>query len=489
MLMLAAMLGLLPTNLQPVTQPTIEREFRAVWVATVDNIDYPSKPGLPVSQMKSEMIAILNKCKSLNLNAVIFQVRPSADALYASKYEPWSWYLTASQGKAPEGGFDPLTFAIEESHKRGMELHVWCNPYRANHPAQKGPLHSSHLANTNPRIVKKYGTYLWLDPSEKAVQDRSYNVFMDLVSRYDIDGIHIDDYFYPYPVTENNVKVDFPDSESYARYQRAGGKMSRGDWRRNSVNVFIKRVHDGIKERKPWVNFGISPFGIYRPGVPETIKAGIDQYDELYADALKWYQEGWCDYFTPQLYWPIAQTPQSFPVLLDWWARMNRKNVHLWPGQFTSRTDPKGGNWKATEVTDQINLVRKQKGSTGTVHFSMKALMNNWNGISDELKRSYAKPALVPASPWNKVPAPGKLSLIMDKKMPPGLHISVPKPDAVQWFVFQDTKGTVINMRKSTTVQTVRDANSTIFVSVMDRSGKLSPAETVKGYRLSQAGS
>lgn len=470
--------------MQASTPPPIEREFRAVWVATVDNIDYPSKPGLPVAQMKSELLAILDKCRSLNLNAVIFQVRPSADALYASKFEPWSWYLTGNQGTAPAAGFDPLSFAVEESHKRGMELHVWCNPYRANHPAQKGPIHESHLAKTKPGIVKKYGTYLWMDPSEKDVQDRSYNVFMDLVSRYDIDGLHIDDYFYPYPVTEGGKKVDFPDAASYAAYRGRGGTLSLGDWRRRNVDQFIQRVHKGIKSHKPWVNFGISPFGIYRPGVPASIKAGIDQYDELYADALKWYQQGWCDYFTPQLYWPIAQTPQSFPVLLDWWASVNKKKIHLWPGLYTSRTNPTSGNWKATEVSDQINLIRKQNGSTGAVHFSMKAIMNNWNGIADELKKTYAKPALVPASTWNKVPAPGKLSLIMDKKMPPGLHASVPNMAAVQWFVYQDSHGALVNMRGAQTVQTVRDPNGTIYVSVMDRSGKVGPTQTVKGYRL-----
>ena len=393
-------------NLNNAVMPPIDREFRAVWVATVDNIDYPSKPGLPVAKMKSEMIAILDKCAELNLNAVIFQVRPSADALYKSPLEPWSYYLTGEQGKAPEQGFDPLAFAIEESHKRGMELHAWCNPYRAKHPAQKGPMHQSHISNTHPSAVKTYGTYLWMDPAEKVVQDRSYDVFLDLVERYDLDGIHIDDYFYPYPITEGGKKVDFPDSKTWQAYKASGGLLSKADWRRKNVDDFIKRVHFGIKAKKPWVKFGISPFGIYRPGYPETIKAGIDQYDELYADALKWYREGWCDYYTPQLYWPIAQTAQSFPVLLNWWAENNPKGIHLWPGQFTSRTDPKGGNWKATEVTDQIALVRKHSGATGTVHFSMKALMNDWNGIAGQLKKAYPGPALVPVSPWLKVEKP-----------------------------------------------------------------------------------
>lgn len=384
------------------------REFRAVWVATVANIDYPSKPGLPVSALKSEMIAILDKCKELNLNAVILQVRPSADALYKSDLEPWSWYLTGEQGQAPADGFDPLTFAIDEAHKRGLELHAWCNPYRALHPAQKSGTASNHLARTNPGIVKQYGTYLWMDPGEKAVQDRSFDVFMDLVNRYDLDGIHIDDYFYPYPVTEGGNKVDFPDNESYAKYWSSGGRLGKKDWRRKNVDDFIQRFYTSLKATRPTVKFGISPFGIYRPGVPTGIRAGIDQYDELYADCLRWYREGWLDYYTPQLYWPIDQAPQAYPVLLKYWAEQNAKGRHFWPGNYTSRTNPQDGNWKPSELTNQIKLTRQQSGSDGNVHFSMKALMKNFNGVSDALKKdSYAKPALVPASPWLDSEAPG----------------------------------------------------------------------------------
>ncbi len=410
-----ALLTILNQDPLPTPPPAPKSEFRAVWVATVDNIDWPSKRGMATEEGKAELLKILDKCKELNLNAVIFQVRPSTDALYNSKIEPWSEYLTGQQGKAPEPYWDPLAFAVEEAHKRGLELHCWFNPYRSLHPAQKGPVAANHISKTNPSVVKQYGRYLWMDPSEPAVQRRSLEVMIDVVKRYDVDGVHIDDYFYPYKEKgpDGNL-LDFPDDESFSRYRRSGGKLDRGDWRRKGVDDFIERLYSQIKKTKKHVKFGISPFGIYRPGVPEGIKAGVDQYADLYADALKWYQKGWCDYYTPQLYWPIKQTPQAYPVLLKWWAENNPAGRHFWPGNYTSRTNPTGGNWPSQEVVDQINLTRGQKGSTGNVHFSMKALMENWNGIATTLKSGpYAQPALVPASPWlgDKKPAMPEVSV------------------------------------------------------------------------------
>ncbi len=466
-------LGMMGQGEVKVVEPM--REFRAVWVATVANIDYPSKPGLPVAQLKSEMIAILDKCQELNLNAVIFQVRPSADALYKSDLEPWSWYLTGEQGKAPADGFDPLAFAIEESHKRGLELHAWCNPYRALHPNQKGGLARNHLATTNSKVVKQYGTYLWMDPGEKAVQDRSYDVFMDLVSRYDLDGIHIDDYFFPYPITEGGKKVDFPDNESYGAYWASGGRLGRNDWRRKSVDDFIHRVYTGMKKIRPTVKFGISPFGIYRPGVPAGIRAGIDQYDELYADCLRWYREGWLDYYTPQLYWPIDQTPQAYPVLLKYWAEQNAKGRHFWPGNYTSRTNPKDGNWNPSEVVNQIKLTRSQKGSDGNVHFSMKALMQNFNGISDTLKKDvYSKPALIPASPWLDSEAPGipevESAVNADGEM--NLKVSTGKTSDFRFVLVQTSSGKqVLTSNKEINIST--KGEKWAMVRLVDRAGNV----------------
>jgi uncharacterized lipoprotein YddW (UPF0748 family) len=384
--------------------PPIEREFRAVWVATVANIDWPSRAGLSTQQQQAELLRILDTSAAMNINAVIFQVRPAADALYASKLEPWSEYLTGEQGKAPSPAWDPLQFAVEESHKRGMELHVWFNPYRAKHSAAKTPRHATHISRTNPSVVKQYGDFLWMDPAEPFVQQRSYDVFLDVVKRYDIDGVHIDDYFYPYKSYAGGA--DFPDGPSWQRYRSGGGTLERADWRREQVNIFVKRVYEGIKAEKPWVKFGISPFGIYRPGYPASVTAGFDQYSELYADARKWLVEGWCDYYTPQLYWRIG-SPQSYPALLEWWVQNNPKGRHMWPGLFTSRTNPADGNWPAKEIVDQIEITRRQPGATGTVHFSMKAFLNNWANVRSTVQSGpYRTPAAVPASPWLDARAP-----------------------------------------------------------------------------------
>ncbi len=397
-----ALLPLIVIATQKPELPPFQREFRGVWVATVDNIDWPSKRDLTTAQQKRELVAIMDRSHELRLNAVIFQVRPSADALYNSKLEPWSEYLTGRQGKAPNPTYDPLEFAIQEARKRGLELHVWLNPYRAFHPAQKAPLHGSHISKTRPELVKTYGKYLWMDPGEPDVQKRSLAVVADILKRYDVDGIHIDDYFYPYP----EKGVDFPDGPSYAKYQTRGGKLDRGDWRRKNVDDFVQNLYKLIKREKPLVKFGISPFGIYRPGIPEGIKAGVDQYAQLYADAEKWLREGWCDYFTPQLYWPVAQTPQSYPVLLNYWLEQNIQGRHIWPGNFTSRTNPAEGNWKPAEVQQQIAITRGA-GATGNVHFSMKAFSRNWNNITSSLRGSvYREYAIPPATPWLDAQAP-----------------------------------------------------------------------------------
>ena len=311
--------------------PSAEREFRAAWVATVDNINWPSKPGLPVEEQKKEAIKLLDLLYENNFNAVVFQVRPQCDAMYRSDLEPWSYYLTGEQGKAPEPYYDPLEFWIEEAHKRGIELHAWLNPYRAHHPTG-GEVTDASIVKKRPDLVVKLGEegYWWMDPALKGTQDHSYNVVMDLVSRYDLDGIHFDDYFYPYPDYNNNK--DFPDDESWQAYQQGGGKLSRGDWRRDAVNTFIERLYKGIKAEKPYVKFGLSPFGIWQPYNPPAIGGSFNQHETLYADAKLWLNKGWIDYYSPQLYWPINQLAQSYPVLLGWWKDQNLKGRHLWPG-------------------------------------------------------------------------------------------------------------------------------------------------------------
>ncbi len=406
--------------------PSAPREFRAVWVATVANIDWPSKRDLTVLQQQTEIIGILDRAKQLNLNAIVLQVRTSADALYESKLEPWSEYLTGTQGSAPEPYYDPLKMWVDEAHARGLELHAWFNPYRARHTQAKSPTARTHVSNTMPQAVKSYGGFLWMDPGEAAASDHTLNVILDVVRRYDIDGVHIDDYFYPYPVPvpgtdvpppsaddtpQPRAELPFPDEPAWQSYLSTGGKMNRADWRRQNVNALIERIHTGIKREKPLVKFGISPFGLGKPEKRPAGIAGFSQYDKLYADAELWLQKGWLDYFTPQLYWAIEQKAQAYGVLLDYWAKENTLGRHLWPGIYTSRINDTDKSWMPDEIVNQITMTR-QKGMTdplvtGHVHFSMVAMAQNRKGINDALKQNlYQTPALVPASPWLDAVAP-----------------------------------------------------------------------------------
>ena len=385
-----------------ITSSSVPREFRAAWVATVANINWPSKPGLTVAQQQSEARALLDLLVDHNFNAVIFQARPQADALYPSRLEPWSYYLTGKQGQAPQPFYDPLAFWIEEAHKRGLELHAWLNPYRAHHPSG-GIVSDGSLVKQKPELMAYLETgYWWMKPTDPKTQAHTTEVVMDLIGRYDLDGIHFDDYFYPYP-SYNNGK-DFPDQEDWKAYQATGGNLSKGDWRRSAVDSFIHQLYDKIKAQKPHVKFGISPFGIWRPGYPEGIQ-GFDQYDQLYADARKWLQKGWVDYWTPQLYWPVNQIPQSFPILLDWWATQNTMDRHLWPGMRIGR--PSGADG-VDEVINQIMITRGRiKPWAGTVHWSIAPLVNHPD-LADELRRGpYRNPALVPPSPWLARSMPG----------------------------------------------------------------------------------
>jgi uncharacterized lipoprotein YddW (UPF0748 family) len=387
--------------------PALPREFRGVWVATVDNIDWPSKKGLSAEEQQAELRIIFDKAAELRLNAVVLQVRPMCDALYKSDLEPWSEFLTGTSGKDP--GYDPLALAVKLARERGLELHAWFNPYRAHHPSATGPLPDSHIVKKRPDLAKQYGKHHWLNPTHPAVAEHTLKVILDVVRRYDIDGVHLDDYFYPYAEKgPDGESIPFPDDDTWADYQKSGGKLSRADWRRDAVNRFVERLYKDVKKEKRWVKVGISPFGIWRPGHPAGIE-GFDQYEGLFADARKWLNEGWVDYFTPQLYWPIRQEKQSYPKLLAWWADENTHKRHLWPGNIPSRVSRKEKGWPASEIADQIKATRAQAGATGNIHFSMKPLLHDAGGIAEVLRDVYAEPALVPASPWlddRRPPAP-----------------------------------------------------------------------------------
>lgn len=400
--------------------PAAQREFRGVWIASVANIDWPSRPGLGAKQQRDELVRMMDRASDLRLNAVVLQVRPCADALYESHREPWSEFLTGRMGQGPEPHYDPLSLAVEEAHQRGIELHAWFNPFRAGHPAQDGPVSEDHISRSRPELVRKYGKYLWLDPGEPAAVAHSLDVMLDVVKRYDIDGVHLDDYFYPYPIRDEQGRtVPFPDDAAWEKVRRKEKGLSRDDWRRRNVDRFIAQLYRSIKQAKPWVKVGISPFGIWRPGHPEGI-VGFDAYANLYADARKWQRQGWLDYLSPQLYWPIDSSGQSFPALLRWWRAQNRHQRHLWPGLFTSRVGMKGRRtWPPDEIVAQIRLARRQLGAPGHIHFSMKPLLENREKLGDRLTEAvYRAPALIPASPWLGATPPPRPQLSVHRDQP-----------------------------------------------------------------------
>lgn len=383
--------------LQSVVAAQPEQEFRAVWIATVDNIDWPSKKGIPVDSQKAEFIRILDLHKSNGMNAVIMQVRPATDAFYPSPYEPWSEWLSGVQGKPPSPYYDPLAFMITETHKRGMEFHAWCNPYRADFSIGKASIAPSHITRLHPTWFLEYGGKKYFDPGNKEAQAFVVEVIRDMTERYDVDAIHFDDYFYPYRIAEK----EFPDSVSYQQYKNG---LSKDDWRRSNVDSVIVGLSRMIKQTKPWVKFGISPFGVWRNSDKDprgsNTKAGQTNYDDLYADILLWLQKGWIDYVAPQLYWEFGHKAAPYEVLIDWWSK-NTYGKHCYIGLGIYRAGSSDA-WKdSTLIPRQIELLRNTTNMQGMIFFSSKTFNKNPNGWNDSLRLHYFKePALVPEMEW-----------------------------------------------------------------------------------------
>lgn len=446
----------LPDDEQP---PPAPRELRAAWVASVANIDWPSRPGLAAAQWRTEALAMMDRAAAIGLNALILQIRPMADALYASALEPWSEYFSGASGQAPDGvqgvdgavagGQDPLAFWVEQAHRRGLELHAWFNPYRARHASARSALDARHVARRRPDLVRRYGDQLWLDPAEPEAAALTRDVVLDVVRRHDIDAVHIDDYFYPYPVSEGGVEQPFPDDGPWQRYRDGGGLASRADWRRAQVDGLVALLWHEIAAAKPWVRFGISPFGLPRPDLRPPGISGFSQYDKLYADVERWCEQGWFDYLAPQLYWPRERRAQAFEVLLDHWLQRNAGHGrHVWPGLFTSSIAQGTAKppWTSDELLAQIALQRQrhaqqpqpQPAAGGHIHFSMVALMQDRDGIATRLQReAYAMPALVPATPWRAgVAPPAAVRLLRGAEG--GLALQTASGEAAwQWVLWQ----------------------------------------------------
>ena len=380
-----------------------KREFRAAWIQSVNG----QFRGMPTEKLKQNLIWQLNSLQKAGINAIIFQVRPEADALYASRLEPWSRFLTGVQGKAPEPYWDPMQFMIDECHKRGMEFHAWINPYRTK-TTLKSELAPNHVYNIHPEWFVTYGDQLYFDPALPESRRHICMVVSDIVSRYDVDAIHMDDYFYPYPIKGK----DFPDDASFARF--GGGFSNKGDWRRSNVNVLIKKLHETIREIKPWVKFGVSPFGIYRNESSDPLGSktkGLQNYDDLYADVLLWAREGWIDYNIPQIYWHIGHPVADYETLVKWWAR-NTENRPLFIGQSVMNTvqnaDPK--NPSINQLPRKMALQRAYQTIGGSCQWPASAVVENAGKYRDALIAEYHKyPALPPVFDFMDNEAPAKV--------------------------------------------------------------------------------
>jgi len=436
------------------SQNAPKREFRGVWIASVANIDWPSRPDLSTEDQREEFRAILNHHQKNGINAVIVQIRPAADALYRSSLEPWSEWLTGEKAKDPNPEYDPLTFMIEEADERAMEFHAWLNPYRAIFDAAKFYEDKSHIhldtlkANISQLIVTdssntsgilsredyrnlaillnldttlliyqhpewflQYGNKIYFDPGIPAAQEHIYQVVGDIVQRYDVDAIHMDDYFYPYRI----AGVEFPDSLSFEKYGSTYAFDLKDDWRRENVNNIVKNLNKTIKEIKPYVKFGISPFGVWRnasvdPGGSNT-KAGQTNYDDLFADILKWQKEKWIDYVIPQIYWYRGFELADYEILARWWND-NHYGVQVYIGQGLYRVDGASSTeaWRnPMEIPEQIELNRSLPNIQGSCFFSSKSVINNPLGVSDILRDDYYRhPALLPGMEWIEIKDPQK---------------------------------------------------------------------------------
>ncbi len=372
-------------------------EFRGVWVATVVNIDWPSKPGLSNDLQKKEFIDLLEMHQKNGMNAIIMQVRPAGDALYPSTLEPWSEYLTGKQGLPPSPFYDPLQFMIAETHKRGMEFHAWINPYRAVFNSKKSSVAPNHLTKTNPNWFVEYDNKKIFNPGLPEVWQHTNRIVRDIVSRYDIDAIHLDDYFYPYKVPGK----EFNDDATYKKYSRG---LNKEDWRRSNCDTIIKQLSATIHNIKPGVQFGISPFGVWRNKSKDPIgsntKAGVSNYDDLYADILSWLNKGWIDYVIPQLYWEHGHPLADYDELVNWWNQHNyNRNLYIGHGVYRAGSSPAWRN--GSEIPYQIKQLRTLKNTRGSAYFSSTNFKNNPNHWNDSLQNHYyKKPALQPTMPW-----------------------------------------------------------------------------------------
>jgi uncharacterized lipoprotein YddW (UPF0748 family) len=457
--------------------PAIPREFRAAWVATVWNIDWPSARTLSVASQKAEIDSILTTAKAMNLNALCVQVRSMCDAMYQSSIEPWSYFLTNSMGAAPNPFYDPLQYWIDKGKEKGIAIYAWFNPYRAKNSGVAA--NSTHISVTRPDLVKTYGSDLYLDPGEPDALTRTKNVIFDVVARYDLDGVVYDDYFYPYPITN----TPFPDTTSFATY---GGGLSLSNWRRQNIDNMVQQVNTGIKLVKPNVKFGIGPFGIWKPGFPAGV-TGLSSYDSLYADTRKWMQLGWVDFMAPQLYWQIDSSGQPYGALLSWWVAQNLSGRHVYASNFTSKiADGTSTPWTAQEILNQVDLTRATPGATGNIHYSFKVFKQDRGGIKTSLQNGqYAVPALPPTAAWidNIPPVTPNVQYFINRSAGTQTFLFSPADIETPFFyavAYLETAGWRLEFRRPAQASYSRAIKTggplrAIAVAAVDRLGNASP--------------
>ncbi|MES2287218.1 MAG: family 10 glycosylhydrolase [Bacteroidota bacterium] len=446
-----------------------KRELRCAWIATVANIDYPTSTGQSVATLKSGYITLINILQKAGVNAVFVQIRPSCDAFYNSPYEPWSQWLSGTQGVAPAGGFDPLVFMIEETHNRGIEFHAWLNPYRAVASIGSSSIASNHVSVIHPSWCVTYNSIKLLNPGLPQVRDYVTMIVSDIVTRYKVDGIHFDDYFYPYPANG----TAFNDNAAFSAYPR--GFTNKNDWRRDNVNLFVKMVNDSIKSIRSWVKFGIGPFGIWKNGVPSGI-SGLSSYSEIYCDAIAWLTAQSVDYVAPQLYWKIG-TNQDFNTLVDWWAtQANNHGRHCYAGMASYQLNSSGGNWAINNILDQINSTRLINfKAQGEVFFSATSIRSNMKKLTDSLDLSFNKyKCLVPTMPWIDAISPLPPNNVTYTTTPTAvtlnwnLPLSATDGDTAKYFViYRSTDGNAVDVTNAKQILYISTVPITTFIDTI----------------------
>ena len=444
-------------------QPSPKREFRGAWIATVSDIDWPSRQGLPSTEQQEQFIRRLDQLEALGCNAVIVQIRPSSDALYPSQIEPWSRYLTGKQGQPPFPYYDPLQFMITETHKRNMEFHAWFNPFRALTDNTKNPNPANHITHQHPEWIINYGKIALLDPGVPAIREYVISVITDVVKRYDIDAVHLDDYFYPYRIPGKA----FNDNASFQKYNN--GITDRDEWRRNNISLFISLLNTNIKQLKPYVKLGISPFGVWRNQSRDPLgsltRGGQTDYDDLYADVRLWMEKGWIDYAAPQLYWEHYHHAAAFDVLLPWW-RDHSYGRHIYYGLGLYRmVGAYRGPWAGTaELLFQIRDIRQQAPNSGYALYSTSILDKVGPAISDSLRVYGRNIAFPPTMPWLDSIAP-PAPVVTAAPSSQGTLIQWTEPPnkkAIRYAVYRFTNDEPINLDRAEKILTLTDAHEYI---------------------------